>query len=144
MKQALFQGDDIAKLIPQRPPIVMVSHFFGATETEAETGLEISAGNIFCKNNKLTEPGLIEHIAQSAAAFAGFNAIGAGQKVVLGYIGEIKKLTINSLPQVGKMIETRIGIVSEVMNVLLMSARSTVDGQTVAECSIKLFMDSGE
>ena len=141
MKQALFQGDDIAKLIPQRPPIVMVSHFFGATETEAETGLEISAGNIFCKNNKLTEPGLIEHIAQSAAAFAGYNALQSGEKVVLGFIGEIKKLTINSLPAVGSMIETRIAIIQEVMNVLLMSARSTVDGQTVAECSIKLFMD---
>lgn len=141
MREAIFQGAEIERLIPQRAPILMVSHFFGATETDAETGLKILADNIFCKNNHLTEPGLIEHIAQSAAAFAGYNALQSGEKVVLGFIGEIKKLTINSLPAVGSMIETRIAIVQEVMNVLLMSARSTVDGQTVAECSIKLFMD---
>ena len=142
MREAIFKGPEIERLIPQRAPIMMVSHFFGATENEADTGLEISADNIFCKNGKLTEPGLIEHIAQSAAAFAGYNAIKTEQPVVLGYIGEIKKLTINSLPQVGKMIETRIAVVSEVMNVLLMSARSTVDNQVVAECGIKLFMDN--
>lgn len=141
MKQAICKGSDIEKLIPQRAPMMMVSHFFGATETDAETGLEIQSDNIFCQNNHFTEPGLIEHIAQSAAAFAGYNALQSGEKVVLGFIGEIKKLTINSLPAVGKLIETRIAIVQEVMNVLLMSARSTVDGQTVAECSIKLFMD---
>lgn len=143
MQQALYQGKAIEQLIPQRKPIIMVSHFFSATETDADTGLEIEADNIFCKNNKLTEPGLIEHIAQSAAAFAGFNAIKSNQPVVLGYIGEIKKLTISQLPNVGLFIETKLHVVSEVMNVLLINAKSTVNGCDVAECSIKLYMDKG-
>lgn len=141
MKQAIYKGNEIEKLIPQRNPIMMVSHFFNATETEAETGLEITANNIFCKNGKLTEPGLIEHIAQSAAAFAGYTALSTGQPVVLGYIGEIKKLTIDHLPTVGSLIETKISIVSEVMNVLLMKAFSTVDGKEIVQCNIKLSMD---
>lgn len=141
MRKAIYQGSDIEKLIPQRKPIMMVSHFFGASETEVETGLEISADNIFCKDNKLSEPGLIEHIAQSAAAFAGYSAIESGQPVVLGYIGEIKKFNLGHLPQVGSIIETKLCIVSEVMNVMLMKAETTENGNLVAECSIKLFMD---
>lgn len=143
MRPVLYQEKEIEQLIPQRKPIIMISHFFGATETDADTGLEITAENIFCKNNKLTEPGLIEHIAQSAAAFAGYNAIKAKQPIALGYIGEIKKLIISQLPEVGLLIETKLHIVSEVMNVMLINATSTVNGCAVAECSIKLYMDKG-
>lgn len=143
MRRALYQGKELEQLIPQRKPIMMVSHFFSATDTDAETGLEITADNIFCKENKLTEPGLIEHIAQSAAAFAGYNAIKSSQPIVLGYIGEIKKLTISQLPLAGLFLETTLHVVSEVMNVMLINAKSTVNGCDVAECSIKLYMDKG-
>lgn len=137
----LFEGEEIKKLIPQREPIIMVSHFFEASSEWAKTGLQITEDNIFCKNGKLTEPGLIEHIAQSAVAFAGFNATQSGSQVVLGYIGEIKNFALHQLPPVGSLIETRISVVSEVMNVMLMKACTILIDTTIAECSIKLFMD---
>ena len=68
----LLEGEEVYKLIPQRNPIVMVDTFFCADEGGAETGLHVQSGNIFCQGDVLSEPGLIEHVAQSAAAFAGY------------------------------------------------------------------------
>eukprot|EP00975_Prorocentrum_lima_P005690 1231614-Prorocentrum_lima.AAC.1 len=51
-----------------RPPIVMVDSFFGIEENHSYSGLTVTADNIFCETRKLQEAGIIEHIAQSAAA----------------------------------------------------------------------------
>ena len=68
----MLVGEELYKLIPQRNPIVMVDTFFCADEESAETGLHVQSGNLFCEGDNLREPGMIEHVAQSAAAFAGY------------------------------------------------------------------------
>lgn len=70
-EHVLARGEKIFRLIPQRPPMVMVDVLYSANETGGRTGLTVSSANVFCINGFLTEPGLIEHSAQSAAAFAG-------------------------------------------------------------------------
>ncbi len=63
---------DILPLIPQRPPFVMVDTLVTAGENNARTKLKIRSDNIFVKENQLTEPALIENIAQTAAARMGY------------------------------------------------------------------------
>ena len=62
----------IIDLIPQRDPIVMIDKFVGITNGISETQLTIKDNNIFVENGCFTEFGLIEHIAQSAAARVGY------------------------------------------------------------------------
>ena len=50
---------DILQLIPQRPPIVMVSSFDGFDGKISLTTLAISPDNIFVADGKLQESGII-------------------------------------------------------------------------------------
>ena len=137
----LFEGTQLYQLIPQREPIVMVSHVYQITDTDIKSGLLVKEDNIFCANGKLTEPGLIEHIAQSAAAFAGYPFFVAGKQAPLGYIGEIKKLRIHQLPAAGSMLRTHIQLVSEVMGISLITAETTVNDTPVVSCQMKIFIN---
>ena len=74
----LFSGERIYELIPQRPPIVMVDALYRYDREGAETGLDVLTDNIFVEDGKFTAPGLIEHVAQSAAVFAGYGAFVRG------------------------------------------------------------------
>ena len=67
-EKALIAADEIVEYIPQRPPIVMADAFYGIGEDGcARSGLTVCEDNIFVEEGALSECGLIEHIAQSAA-----------------------------------------------------------------------------
>lgn len=137
----LYKGDGIKELIPQRAPIMMVETFYEADETDCKTGLTITNDNIFCENGELLEPGLIEHVAQSASAHAGYKEKLKGTEVPpVGYIGEIKKFKLVRRPKVGEEVRTTIHIASEVMNVSLIKTESKVNDEIVATCQMKIFI----
>ncbi len=139
-KEATIHGEGILGLIPQRPPIVMVDCFFGIKEDRSYSGLTVTADNIFCEAGKLQEAGLIEHIAQSAAARIGFLYTQQGKEVPLGFIGSVDKLKIYSLPDVGQKLLTEITVVQEVFDITLISAQVKADEKLTAECRMKIFI----
>ena len=86
-------NEDIKNLIPQRDPIMMVDKLIDVDGDVAVTSLTVRDDNYFIdENGLLAEPGLIEHIAQSASAFAGYRAMASGAVIPpVGYIGEVKR-----------------------------------------------------
>ena len=140
MKQPLLEGEGLYKLIPQRNPIVMVDTFFCADETSAETGLHVQSGNLFCEGGFLREPGMIEHVAQSAAAFAGYAPYTKGESPKLGFIGEVKKFKIMRLPEVNEQLVTTLKVLGEAAGVTLISAQTNAGEETVATCQMKIFI----
>lgn len=139
-ENTLFQGEQVCKLIPQREPIIMLDAFFEGSETHAVTGLTIQSDNLFNQAGKFTEPGLIEHIAQSASALAGYTAYCKQHEAPVGYIGEIKKFRIFRCPDVGEELRTTIQVLSEVMQVSLVSAETKSGEETIATCQMKIFI----
>ena len=138
----LYQGEDIKKLIPQRDPIMMVDKFYCAEGENAETGLTVKEDNYFIEEDgMMAEPGLIEHIAQSASAFAGHKALVAGDPLPVGYIGEVKKFHCYSRPAVGAELHTIITMGAEVNGVTLLSGKTSVDGIVVADTQMKIFVE---
>ena len=135
-----IRGEGIKDLIPQRYPMIMVDTFYGATETEADTGLTVTDDNLFCSEGFFMEPGLVEHIAQSASAFSGYQATAKNKPTPIGYIGEVKKFRINFLPCTGDKLCTHIRIISEVLGVSLITAETTVAGEVAAWCQMKIFI----
>lgn len=136
------QGEEIKQLIPQREPIMMIDTFYGATETTGKSGLTVLADNVFCEGWQLREMGVIEHIAQTCAAYNGVKNKqnnGEASKPKLGYIGEIKKCQIVRLPRVGEQLTTDVVATAQVMNVTLMEATTKIGDETIASCQIKLF-----
>jgi LPXTG-motif cell wall-anchored protein len=97
---------DILELIPQRMPIVMVDEFLGIEENMSRTCLTVSDGNIFVDNGEFSECGLIEHIAQSAAARVGYIFKSQNQTIPIGYIGAVNDFSLVENPKVGDTITT--------------------------------------
>ena len=118
----------------------MVDTFFCADEESAETGLHVQSDNIFCEGGFLREPGMIEHVAQSAAAFAGYASFTKGEAPKLGFIGEVKKFKIDRLPKVGEFLRTRLRVLGEAAGVTLISAETKSGEEVLATCQMKIFI----
>lgn len=132
----------IIDLIPQRDPIVMVDRFVGITNGISETQLTIKDDNLFVENGCFTEFGLIEHMAQSAAARVGYICRSENKPIPIGYIGAISNMEIFSLPKINDMLETRIEILQEVFDITLIKAETFTDGCLAASCQMKIFLNS--
>lgn len=138
--RVIYKDEEILALIPQRAPIVMVDLLQNMNDSSAETGLLIKEDNIFVKDELLQEGGIIEHIAQSAAAFAGWRDSREGSTPKLGYIGEIKKMRLHQAPHIGNRLETQLEILGEAGGITLLSAITQVKGEIVAEGMMKIFL----
>jgi len=134
----LFTGEQILSLIPQRKPMVMLDSFFNGNDTEAHTGLTVQADNLFCINGLFTEPGLIEHVAQSASALAGYKAYRRQTKAPVGFIGEVKKFRVFRLPAVGEQLRTAVHVLSEVLQISVVSAEVKSGDETIARGELKI------
>ena len=132
-------GEQLYGIIPQRAPIVMIDALQELSESGAYTLLTIREDNIFCSGGQLREPGLIEHVAQSAAAFAGYPNFESGLAPKLGYIGEIKRCLIHTLPAIGSTLQTHLTVMGEAAGVTLMRAETKVGDELVLECQMKIF-----
>ncbi|KJD32129.1 FabZ [Tamlana nanhaiensis] len=116
---AQFPIKDVTKLIPQKAPFVMVDSLISFSETEVVSAFTIPTNNIFVENNKFTEPGLVENMAQTIALHTGYNYFVKGEDAPTGYIGSIKKTNITQLPKVNETITTKVNVLHEIMGVTM-------------------------
>lgn len=137
-ENAIISEDEILKYIPQRDPMVMIDRFYGIHEGCSYSSMLVRADNLFCENGMLTESGIIEHIAQSAAIRSGYEHISRNETVPVGFIGSVSKLQLFSLPSVGSELQTILRIEAEMMNIILISAQTEANGQPVAACQMKI------
>ncbi len=140
LQNPIVNSDSILNYIPQRGPMVLISRIYKCDEISIVTGFDITDGHILNQNNKLTESGIIENMAQTAASMAGFVAVKNGTKPVLGFIGNIKNLVINFLPPSGNELYTEVITKTQVMNVSIIEANSYSNNELVATCEMKIFL----
>lgn len=137
-----MQEADVIELIPQRPPVVMIDGFAGLDEAGiSRTTLTVLRQNMFCENGRLCECGIIEHMAQSAAARAGWSALRKGGKVRLGFIGSVDDFEVLEFPQAGQKLCTEISVVQEVFGVSLIRAVVFADGREMAHGKMKIVLE---
>lgn len=141
----LYEHEDLYKLIPQRDPIVMIDKMLDAAGDVARTGLTVRADCIFVDaDESLTEPGLIEHIAQSASALLGHKALLAGQPLPVGYIGEVKKFHCYRCPVVGDELTTTITLGPEVGGITIITGETRCGDALLADTQMKLYTEGKE
>ncbi len=135
---------DILSLIPQRAPFVMADTLVNADDTGATTHFEVRYENMFVVNNRLTEPALIENIAQTAAARMGYLCRKRNEAVPVGFIGAVQHLEIFKLPVTGDLLTTTITIKNQVFDVTVITGKITVGGEEIAHCEMKIFIQSAK
>lgn len=133
--------ENIISLIPQRAPFVMVERLLHSDEQGAKTSLSVRSENIFLENGYFTEPGLVENIAQTAAARIGYICRSENKPVPVGYIGAVQNLKIYTLPENGSEIETEILIKNQVFNVTVIAGTIRLQEKVMAECEMKIFIN---
>lgn len=131
--------ENILSVIPQRPPFVMIDTLLEAGDANASSAFTILPDNVLVINGYLREPGLIENIAQTAAARFGYLCLANNQTVPNGFIGALSRLQINRLPAVHTRIETRIVITNQVFNATLVKGEVLDGDQVIATCEMKIF-----
>jgi predicted hotdog family 3-hydroxylacyl-ACP dehydratase len=134
----------ILDLIPQRPPFVMVDQLTGCSEKSARGSLLIRESNVLCHNGHLQESGLIECIAQTAAAYTGYQQLSARKEVAQGYIGAIKNLVIHSLPVVNTKIESEIIVENELLGYTIVTGRIYQNNVILAECEMRILQEAAK
>lgn len=136
-----IQEDDIINYIPQRPPMVMIGGLLAVEEQATRTGLQITADNIFVENGRFTAPGLMENIAQTAAARVGYIARQENTPVPVGFIGAVKDLEVFELPPADAFIETETIITYQVFNATMVTGKVLFEGRVMAQCEMKIFIN---
>ncbi|MBN2275254.1 MAG: hydroxymyristoyl-ACP dehydratase [Bacteroidales bacterium] len=132
----------ILELIPQRPPFVMIDRLAEATEKSAKGQLFIKETNVLCHNGSFQEAGLMECIAQTAAAFTGYRQLCANKEIALGYIGAIKNLVIHSLPPANTEIQSEIIVDNELLGYTIVTGKIFQDKTLLAECEMRILLDT--
>lgn len=133
---------NILPFIPQRSPFVMIDELVACDEQSATTKLQVRNDNLFIKNGSLTEPALVENIAQTAAARIGYICHKENKAVPIGYIAAVQNLRIEGLPATGDTLETEIAIRNQVLHVTIVAGNIKVNGKLIAECEMKIFVQN--
>lgn len=125
---------DIIDHIPQKKPILLVDGFLGISDDGiSRTRLTIEASNIFLDGRKFSACGMIEHMAQSAAARKSWMNRLEGKPDKEGYIGSISGFEMISDVFLNDAVETELEILQELGNMSMVEARSFVNGVLVAK-----------
>lgn len=132
---------DLEKLIPQRAPMVMIDGLTDVTDDAAVSHFIVRHGNIFVHDGVFAEAGLLENMAQTAAARSGHLSSLSGQPPPVGFIGGVKDLRVHRLPKEGETLSTKVTVMHEVMNASVVKAVVHVGSETVAECELKIFIN---
>jgi predicted hotdog family 3-hydroxylacyl-ACP dehydratase len=135
---------DIQDLIPQQPPFVMIDCLMQCDEALTRTGFEVKADNVFVTNHQFAEPGLVENIAQTAAARLGWFSKIANKPVAVGFIGAVKDLEINELPKVGDHLETDVYVENQIFDVTVIKGQVRCQGRLLAQCEMKIFINPNQ
>lgn len=133
--------EPVKQFIPQREPMIMVDQLISHDSSSTRSGLQILEDNILVANRELSEAGLLENMAQTAALSKGYELSLLGEKAPIGFIGAVKNLMILRLPKVNQYIETEIRVKHEVLNASIVEAQVLCDEVIIASCELKIFLN---
>jgi predicted hotdog family 3-hydroxylacyl-ACP dehydratase len=134
-----FDEIDILDLLPQRPPFVMIDTLLHCDHNITKTAFRVQKDTVFCDDERLSESGLIENIAQTCAARMGYiNKYVCNDTVKLGFIGAIRNQEIVRLPHVNEILTTQITVVEEVFQMTLVNACVRIEDELICSCEMKI------
>ncbi|MHC8947564.1 hypothetical protein [Sphingobacterium hungaricum] len=138
---------EIEPYLPHRKPMLMVDAIVEISAERVVCVFKIEKECVFVQNNQLQEAGLIEHMAQTCSSIMGqtyFENKQTDSSRPIGFISAIKSLTINHLPEVGKLMRTESVLENKFYGddytLSTMLVNVVVDNEVIAEGTINLFL----
>ena len=94
--------------------------------------------NFFLQDGQLAEAGIIAHMAQTAAALAGYGNIEYHTAPKVGFIGEVKDFQCSALPRLGDTLTTSLVTIAEMAGVTLVECHTKCNEEPIAQCQLKI------
>lgn len=133
---------NIHHFLPHREPMLMTDYILELTKEKVITSFEIKEDNIFVNKGVFVEAGLIENSAQTCSSILGqsfFENPEADTKVI-GFITNIKKIEIFSLPKVGTTIISKASLISQFENICQIFCETFLEDELLIRSEINLFI----
>lgn len=140
MTQPLASGPEALALIPQKAPFVLVDTLLEATPTLFRSAFTVPGDHVLLRADRLSEAGLMENAAQTAALGMGKLAKDHGAPPPLGFIGALSRVEVMALPGIGDRIETTVDLRHEVMSARVLEARIERGSELLARLELKVFL----
>jgi predicted hotdog family 3-hydroxylacyl-ACP dehydratase len=137
-----FPIQPAAEFIPQKPPFVLVDKLIFVDESVSRCSFRIPEDHIFVSDGSYSTPGLVESMAQTAAAGTGYLSKKKNKEVPVGYIGAVQKLEVYGWPPVNGEIVMEIGLITNILQVSLVAGTVKYQGKIIAKCEMKIFINS--
>ena len=117
----------------------MVGELVYADDTTARTRFVVpESGNPLVDRGRFTAGGLLENIAQTVAAGAGYMALKEGRDVAPGHIVSVSRFSVGALPVLGDELLTETAIKTRIPDIIVISGRVTCHAVEIAACEMKI------
>jgi 3-hydroxymyristoyl/3-hydroxydecanoyl-(acyl carrier protein) dehydratase len=137
-----FEIQNAIDLIPQRMPFVFVDKLTYIDDKTSHGVFRIPAENIFVKSGFYSASGMVESLAQTAAAGTGYLCMKNHKKVPVGYIGAVQKLEVMDWPPSNSEISMEITLITNILHVSLVSGIVKCNDKIMASCEMKIFVNN--
>jgi predicted hotdog family 3-hydroxylacyl-ACP dehydratase len=118
----------------------MIDALLYSDEKVTRTSFEVKQENILVVDGFLREAGLLENIAQTAAARVGYMVQQENKPAPMGYIGAVKNFEVFDLPRINEELETEIIITNQIFDITVITGTVTCNDKVIARCEMKIFI----
>ena len=140
LEEKITNQNLIKKFIPQREPIIMIDALLYYNKTKVISGLKIRHSNMFVQGSTFSEPGIIEHMAQTVALHTGYSFYIKNLIAPEGYIGALKDVKIARLPKVNDNLETEVEILKNFVEITLVKGTTRLNDEIIMTANMKTFL----
>ena len=131
----------IERLLPQRPPMLLLDRLLSCTPTEGTADTLICPGNLFrLSDDTIHAAALFELMAQAYAAVHGYQNQLAGKPVSIGYLAGITRAIVHGAARVGDRLVVSVRQTALFQPFVRAEARVVRDGEPLAEGELTLFV----
>jgi predicted hotdog family 3-hydroxylacyl-ACP dehydratase len=119
----------------------MVDQLLYADAITTQTSFTINTENVLLIDGRFTEGGLMENMAQTAAAGVGYRNKKENKPIANGYIGAVKNFEVFDLPKVNDKLITEVRIAGQVFDITIISGTVKSNGNFVAQCEMNVYIN---
>jgi predicted hotdog family 3-hydroxylacyl-ACP dehydratase len=134
----------VLELLPHRPPMVLVERLLAVDEDRAvaRCRCRIGSDSPLLQEGRIPRMLMIEMLAQSAACLKGYIELKRGLPIHPAYLVRIDDLVLSRMPDPGEAVEVETTEQRGLGDYFVYAARATMDGEQVAEGSLRFVVES--
>ncbi len=133
----------LKQLIPHRPPMVMIDELLESDGDLAKARKVFVEADYAIENSLVAEVALIEGLAQTVAAAFGSKALAEGRSPGVGMLVGVSGFVFRRRVRAGEEVIFEAAFTRRLPPFYLADGRVLVDGEVVAEGSMKFYMEEG-